>query len=373
MTSTAGDSQLDEIISLVDSLTFYPDMAFGDKGKVPAFPELVIGDTNNESLNAGILYYCPVAYRRRFIFIEVIVLPEYRKEKRAKRMSDRAAARKGINTESGDILFPSLTGHIDAVISPAWRSYLVFLLQMYKGRDIIDHAAAIHQYLMYAGFKIDDLCSITGYNVFVSYYPELVKYWSESRDRKTTESGADTVTDFLDSVMGSELVIGMRNFLLTLAGIRFFGKEFDSTVFRVFGHQTRMSVTEFLSHLLTCLRSFLRFGQSLADGIPFTEALFAPDPVQAACEKVQYYIRRSDAVYTGLPTPGEIDLHTYMSELDKHLLFLEKSGKGMSPLSPVKKRLKCLLDEGRMVYNSKLADLYGRTRDTPLYDHIISV
>jgi hypothetical protein len=288
-----------------------------------------------------------------------------KQEKRAKRMSDRAAARKGINTESGDILFPSLTGHIDAVISPAWRSYLVFLLQMYKGRDIIDHAAAIHQYLMYAGFKIDDLCSITGYNVFVSYYPELVKYWSESRDRKTTESGADTVTDFLDSVMGSELVIGMRNFLLTLAGIRFFGKEFDSTVFRVFGHQTRMSVTEFLSHLLTCLRSFLRFGQSLADGIPFTEALFAPDPVQAACEKVQYYIRRSDAVYTGLPTPGEIDLHTYMSELDKHLLFLEKSGKGMSPLSPVKKRLKCLLDEGRMVYNSKLADLYGRTRDTP--------
>jgi hypothetical protein len=79
-TARNGDSQIDEITSLIDTLRFFPDMAFTDKGKVAAIPELVLLDTNNDTLNAGTLYYSDVAYLRRFLFIVPTVLPKFRKE-----------------------------------------------------------------------------------------------------------------------------------------------------------------------------------------------------------------------------------------------------------------------------------------------------
>jgi hypothetical protein len=77
MTMRTGDSQLEEFIELVDSNAFLVDMAFSGKGNTYAIPEMVIADTNNETLHADELYHCPGAYRRRFIFIEPTVLPEF--------------------------------------------------------------------------------------------------------------------------------------------------------------------------------------------------------------------------------------------------------------------------------------------------------
>lgn len=76
--SKLGDDRFDEILSLIDSMTFRPDMAFGDKGKICAYPEMVIADTNNESLNVKVLYHDPEAYKRRFVFVVPSVLPEFR-------------------------------------------------------------------------------------------------------------------------------------------------------------------------------------------------------------------------------------------------------------------------------------------------------
>lgn len=75
-----GDPVIAELTSLIDSLPHSVDMAFDRKGKVFATPDLVLIDTNNESLNIEHLQNNPAAYRRRFLYIEPIVKPQYRKE-----------------------------------------------------------------------------------------------------------------------------------------------------------------------------------------------------------------------------------------------------------------------------------------------------
>jgi hypothetical protein len=80
MVKVRGDDELHELVSLVDTLPYTVDMAFGDKGKVYAFPELILADTNNEHLHAKLLYKCPQAYLRRLVVLKVSVLDQFRKD-----------------------------------------------------------------------------------------------------------------------------------------------------------------------------------------------------------------------------------------------------------------------------------------------------
>jgi hypothetical protein len=77
-TMKSGDTQLSEMNSLLDGLPMLLDMAFGDKGKVYASPDLVIGDTNNPGLWAKEMCSYYAAQMRRYIFCEVTVRPEFR-------------------------------------------------------------------------------------------------------------------------------------------------------------------------------------------------------------------------------------------------------------------------------------------------------
>lgn len=74
-----GDPLIAELTAVVDSQPYTVDMAFEGKGKIFVLAELVIADTNNESLNLDHLVQNPAAYRRRFIYIVPTVKPQYRK------------------------------------------------------------------------------------------------------------------------------------------------------------------------------------------------------------------------------------------------------------------------------------------------------
>jgi hypothetical protein len=73
-----GDTRINEITSLVDTQQMFVEMAFEDKGKIPAIPKGVIADSN--SMEMGVKYHraCPSAYLRRPLFIDVSIAPEYR-------------------------------------------------------------------------------------------------------------------------------------------------------------------------------------------------------------------------------------------------------------------------------------------------------
>jgi hypothetical protein len=74
------DETLIELNSLIDGLPFNCDMAFDGKGKVYACPEFVIIDTNNIDMHIREQMFCPSAMFRRFLFLDVSVIGEFREE-----------------------------------------------------------------------------------------------------------------------------------------------------------------------------------------------------------------------------------------------------------------------------------------------------
>lgn len=80
LVQSQGSPIITELNSLIDGTRFSCDMAFEDKGKVFAKPELVMVDTNNPNMNIDYLVNNGNAIRRRFLFVEAIVRPEFRKQ-----------------------------------------------------------------------------------------------------------------------------------------------------------------------------------------------------------------------------------------------------------------------------------------------------
>lgn len=75
-----GDAMLVELNSLIDGLAFNCNMAFEGKGKIFAYPEMVLVDTNNPTMHIDSLMFCPAALYRRFIFVQAVVRDEFRKD-----------------------------------------------------------------------------------------------------------------------------------------------------------------------------------------------------------------------------------------------------------------------------------------------------
>jgi hypothetical protein len=78
--ASKGDDGVFELLSLVDSLPYSLNMAFGEKGGVFFNSEMIVCDTNNPDFNLAKIAAAPAAYRRRFVYIAPVVRDEYRKE-----------------------------------------------------------------------------------------------------------------------------------------------------------------------------------------------------------------------------------------------------------------------------------------------------
>jgi len=72
------DMVIGELTSLIDDLPMPVNMAFGEKNKVFAYPELVLIDTNIEDMNIGKIKQNEYAFRRRLIYIKPRVKPDVR-------------------------------------------------------------------------------------------------------------------------------------------------------------------------------------------------------------------------------------------------------------------------------------------------------
>lgn len=74
-----GDSRIDELTSVIDSVPMPLNMAFEGKGKIYFRGELVMIDTNNPDMNLDVLFSNPAAFRRRFLYVKPHVLAKFRK------------------------------------------------------------------------------------------------------------------------------------------------------------------------------------------------------------------------------------------------------------------------------------------------------
>lgn len=73
-----GDPMMQEVNRIMDRARYPLNMAFEDKGKILARPDLVVLETNNKEMNLEYAVGNPNAIRRRFVWIEVTCKPEFR-------------------------------------------------------------------------------------------------------------------------------------------------------------------------------------------------------------------------------------------------------------------------------------------------------
>lgn len=78
----ADDTTVSEILQIINNVPYTPPQAdLCDKGKTPLKPEIVVGTTNVQDLNAYIYYENTLAILRRFsIHVKVVPKPEYSKD-----------------------------------------------------------------------------------------------------------------------------------------------------------------------------------------------------------------------------------------------------------------------------------------------------
>jgi hypothetical protein len=76
-----GDKTINELLNVIDSQPYQVEMAdLEHKGKVFVLADLVIMDVNDPELNLKHIQSNPAAVRRRFLYIDIKVKPEFRKD-----------------------------------------------------------------------------------------------------------------------------------------------------------------------------------------------------------------------------------------------------------------------------------------------------
>jgi hypothetical protein len=80
MVERLGDPAIMEMTALMDSLPYTVKMAFEGKGKTFFTSELILIDNNDKDMNEDVLLKNPTAFRRRFIYLDVKVKPEFRQK-----------------------------------------------------------------------------------------------------------------------------------------------------------------------------------------------------------------------------------------------------------------------------------------------------
>lgn len=300
-------------------------------------------------------------------------------EKKARRLSRRfpdSSLPESITVESG-VLGTVASFATDSRVT----TLAVFLLQIHRSDTVLDIALAAHQYIHASGL------GLTGYltamtDEFVEKYGTSLLDWARSDDSSSKyeygESSDDekympkTEAGILDSLSGvttvlsGDLITGVRNFLLSVACMKFFHKEVNAAVFSVFGYRPQMSLLDFVQHVIDALKVLARFGVRIMAGESFCDAMMSDDPVTAAVSEVERLIASSDLTYRGMEAEsGRIEIGEYMRLLESNLSVLVENKRYISPRSPLKQRVEQAIIRGGVIKSEKMSELASSTRTPP--------
>jgi len=162
-------------------------------------------------------------------------------------------------------------------------------------------------------------------------------------------------TDAIKELLVSASALKMIENPNVVAGIRrWFGKSGSSTVVGL------------IQDLVNSLMKLTRIAELIHEGIPFSEAIFQADPVQAMITRARRILLFKNRTYTGLPLEGHMDQCEYLKEAIEINTFFESVVKKMSPNSRhFKDSNSCYLELTDSILEKKAA-ADSKMRCTPL-------
>lgn len=216
------------------------------------------------------------------------------------------------------------------------KSIFIFMYRMYNLKSMNDlmltaidflHSVFGFRYMMDCGKKI--------YQFVKELISRLYNSLITSKSTLNTEGRAVDVLRYLrgqmSTVLNSEIVTAIRDFVLSLVSFGLFKKETDKKFTDVLGPAPKKGVFELFDVILGSVISFLTFGENVANGAPMTKIFTYKDPiVQFESEAVTLDLLK-DLTYSGLPVEGKICRREYLTRVVNCVI----SGKALQKITPV--------------------------------------
>lgn len=196
--------------------------------------------------------------------------------------------------------------------------WVAFLYQLYRSRSRYDIAAAIHQFLYIIAIKSKNFIQLVvnfGYMFQVNVTPDV-------------ESGyvTDKLTDLLSfckRVVHSDIVKLGKELMLSIVSFKLFSKDVADGFKTCLGSSRKVSMIEFIEQCFTVIDKFLHISELLDRGVPFSEALFANNPMLTVINESRELLYYSDKLYTGVAVEGQMSCSNFIMKSEKTLKVLE--------------------------------------------------
>lgn len=231
-------------------------------------------------------------------------------------------------------LFEKLSDHFKGILKleEIFGSFVVFIYQLARSRNVFDMVAACYQYS-----KTNDIPGklIKNYlKKFKPFFHDFVTRFNDSQTEIVTESLSDTLQlakSFVSRLFRSELATTLRNLLLTVTSMHVFGKEMADGVYKSFGKLPKMDSLSLLEMCVDQVVTLIKIGESIMRGVPFSHILMAKDPESTCIRAIEDLLFFKDKLYSGLPVEGCMCESTFFQDGEVLLKTCDDLLKHMNP------------------------------------------
>jgi len=188
-----------------------------------------------------------------------------------------------------------------------------FVYQLYRSRNIIDAAVAVHVFCRSLGSSLYDAAKY-----ILDHFLHRLEF-DNLLGSMTAESLSDIMGDykvFLGQLLSSGLTTAFRDLVLSLVSLKFFGKDVSKKISGYIGKPPKMSVGELIIFAIDQLITLVKAGEALIAGLPFSTVLISKNPAKEYCDKVKAVLFYRDKLFTGLPVKGMMGLREFVTETD---------------------------------------------------------
>lgn len=259
-----------------------------------------------------------------------------------------------------------------------FSNLITFLYQMFRSRNQGDYIAAIWQYVSYVNSESIKIKLVSELIAYIKKYWYLIhneSYGGRSpfyvnRPSIRTESYLtdtfESMSFFLDSILTSDFLIQIKNFILGVISFKYFDCELTRLFKREAGDVDSMSITDFIQHMLKSIGTLLRYGDSIADGLPLQDVILSSQPVDKLVTRGRDLMLWEDKLFTGLPVIGQKCARSYAIEMKEITDPLEILKKKVPSHGREYRKITRALAQLHTSQNSVRLKIEGKNRSTPV-------
>lgn len=256
---------------------------------------------------------------------------------------------------------------------------MIFLYQVTLSQTPFEYSAACYQYLSAVDqHSFSDRIQVSAWAAGLAHVYSLAfnkKKVTKAKKKIRALFGTESKTldqdgfleqmhDFFRMVFSSEIVDQLRKMLLSIASYKLFSKDVSDKLKAVFGPAKKMTVIEFIDNMFSSLMVLLRIKDSVDDGVPIFDALFAKDPISVSVRDAERLLLYQDRLYTGLPVEGMMCRSEFLAKIEPLMKFLNSANKKLNPLTN-KIDLTSLCLRLEAAYSSVMSTITNKMRATP--------